>query len=315
MMALFSVGFWMNSFINSDINGIEGGSNPMVLYGILQTITGTNPLTGKITALALVLVISSVIIAFNTSTFFINERTFLPGILYIILTSLFPAVHFLTAVLPASLLMILAVVRIAGTYRKNGIAYSYFDAALLISAGSLFYASLIWFGVLLIIGILLLRTFNLKEVLISVLGLCTPYLILYGVFFVADYNLAELTRTITECLLGDNPGNSWSRLTIVTSLFVLISILVATAFLFSVFTTKKVKSRKIFALQIWTGIVTLAVYLVSPAANEELIFIFAIPVSYILSHYYIHKKGKKIVPEILFSGTLILMVLLQFLNF
>lgn len=315
LMALTAGGLWLNSFISSEIRGVDEIHDPMVLYGILQTITGLNPLIGKITALTLVFIIASVLIAFNTSTFFINERTFLPGIQYIVLTSLFPSFQFLTPVLPASLFLILAVIRIAGTYRKNGIAYSYFDAALMIGTGSLFYASLIWFGILLFIGILLLRTFNLKEVFVSVLGLLTPYLILYGVFFVADYDLAELTSTISACLFDSNPGISWSRMTIVTSLFILITILIASFYLFSVFTTKKVKSRKIFSLQVWTGVVALGVYFISPAASEELVFIFAIPASYMLSHYHIQKKRKKIVPEIMFSGTIILIVLLQILSF
>ncbi|MFO7573994.1 MAG: DUF6427 family protein [Bacteroidales bacterium] len=315
LMALVAVGLWMYSFTNSEIRGGDEVHDPMVLYGILQTITGLNPLIGKITALVLVLVITSALIAFNTNTFFINERTFLPGIQYIILTSLFPAFQFLTPVLPASIFLIMAVMRIAGSYRKNGIAYSYFDAALMIGAGSLFYASLIWFGTLLFIGILLLRTFNLREVFVSVLGLLTPYIILYGVYFVADYDLAELTRTVSRCLFDSNPGIIWSRMTIVTSVFILITILIASFYLFSVFTTKKVKSRKIFSLQIWTGIVTLLVYFISPSAGEELIFIFAIPASYILSHYHIQRKRKKIVPEIMFSGTIVLIVLLQILSF
>ena len=315
LMAPVAVGLWMYSFTNSEIRGVDEVHDPMVLYGILQTITGFNPLTGKITALVLVLVIASALIAFNTNTFFINERTFLPGIQYIILISLFPSFQFLTPVLPASIFLIMAVIRITGSYRKNGIAYSYFDAALMIGAGSLFYASLIWFGTLLFIGILLLRTFNLREVFVSVLGLLTPYMILYGVFFVADYDLAELTRTISGCLFNSNPGIIWSRMTIVTSLFILITILIASFYLFSVFTTKKVKSRKIFSLQIWIGIVTLMVYFISPSASEELIFIFAIPASYILSHYHIQKKRKKIVPEIMFSGTIILIVLLHILSF
>jgi hypothetical protein len=314
LMILIAGGLWVNSFINSEIRGVDEVHNPMFLYGLLQMITGSSALTGKIAALILVLIIASVLIAFNTSTFFINERTFLPGILYIVLVSLFPAFQYLTPVLPASIFLIMAIIRIAGTYRKNGIAYSYYDAALMIGTGSLFYASLIWFGALLFVGILLLRTFNLREVFVSILGLLTPYIILYGIFFVADYDLSELTGTISDCLFDSNAGILWSRMTIVTTIFILVTILIASLQLFSVFTTKKVKSRKIFSLHIWTVIVTLVVYLISPSAGEELIFIFAIPVSFILSHYYIQRKRKKIVPEIMFSGTIILIVLLQILG-
>ena len=315
LMALVAGGLWVNTFINNEVRGVDEVNDPMVLYGVLQTVAGFNPLTGKITALVFVLAIATILITFTTSTFFINERTFLPGIQYIILTAIFPAFQFLTPVIPATVFLIMAVIRIAGTYRKNGLAYSYFDAALMIGTGSLFYASLIWFGILLFIGILLLRSFDLREVVVSVLGLITPYIVLYGVFFVADRDISELTQTITGCLFDVNQGVEWTRMAIVSAGFILITLLIASFHLLSVFTTKKVKSRKIFSLQLWLGIVTLIVYFLSPAATEELVYIFSIPASYILSHYYIQKKRKRIVPEIMFTGTIILIVLLHFLNF
>ncbi len=314
LMALVAGILWVNAFINLDVKGFDETRDVMVLYGALQTLTGLNPVVEKIAALAFALTIASLLIAFSTSTFFINERTFLPGIQYLILISIFPSLQFLTPVLPAVIFLILAIIRITATYRKNGIAYSYFDAALLIAIGSLFYASLIWFGILLFIGILLLRTFDLREVLVAVLGLATPYIFLYGIFFVADKDISELTRVITGCLLDNRQGLEWSRMAIVSGAFIVMTLLVATLYLFTVFTTKKVKSRKIFSLQIWVGIVTLMIYLLSPSANEELIYILAIPAAYILSHYYIQKKRRRIIPEIMFTGTVVLVILLQILN-
>ena len=81
----------------------------------------------------------------------------------------------------------------------TGTAYSYFDAGILISTGSLFYANLIWFGFLVIIGIALFRTGNLKEIVISILGLLTPYLITFGIYYVIGKDISALIK-----FLGDN---------------------------------------------------------------------------------------------------------------
>ena len=70
------------------------------------------------------------------------------------------------------------------SYRIPGIAYNFFDAGILIGIGSLFYANLIWFGLLLIIGIAILRTGNIKEIAISVIGLVTPYVMTFGIYYV-----------------------------------------------------------------------------------------------------------------------------------
>ena len=69
-------------------------------------------------------------------------------------------------------------------YRIQGIAYNFFDAGILIGIGSLFYANLIWFGLLVIIGIALLRTGNIKEIAISFIGLLTPYIMTFGIYYV-----------------------------------------------------------------------------------------------------------------------------------
>ncbi len=76
-----------------------------------------------------------------------------------------------------AMFLMLAIRRIMDAYRDPGIAYNFFDAGILIGIGSLFYANLIWFGLLIIIGIALLRTGNIKEIAISVIGLITPYIL------------------------------------------------------------------------------------------------------------------------------------------
>ncbi len=71
------------------------------------------------------------------------------------------------------------------SYKVQGTAFSFFDAGMLISIGSLFYASFIWLGLLLIIGIAILRTGSIKEIIISILGLATPVFIFYGFLYVS----------------------------------------------------------------------------------------------------------------------------------
>ncbi|MBE0676188.1 MAG: hypothetical protein IH591_16145 [Bacteroidales bacterium] len=313
MLFLLTAGLlWFNSFREPMPPGLTAGYQHMILFHLVQKFAGNHYLAATITAFILLLVLSGIIINFNTRTFFINERTFLPGVLYLILTSILPVWQNLNPLIPASIFLFLAVVRITGTYRRGGVAYSFYDAALMISIGSLFYTNLIWYGILLFIGMLLLRTFDLREVAISLLGLITPYVFVFGIYYIADLDMGELTTTISSGLFGQSPDMEWSRFFIVTGAFIVVTLLTASVHLMSVFTTKKVKSRKVFSLQIWMAVVTIVLFFVSPSASDELIYILAMPASYILSHYYINIRRKKIVPEIMFTGTLLLAVLLHF---
>lgn len=308
LAALLAGAFWFRAFGGNSDTG-SGGAGGMVLYQLLTDVTGTTGTWATITAFILMLVNSIILISFNTGSFFIPERTFLPGIQYIILVSVFPCCLSLNPVLPASFLLLLAIIRISGTYRTPGTAYNFFEAGLLIGTGSLFYASLVWFGVLLFAGIALLRTFNIKEVIISVLGLATPWVLLTGILYVAGHNPAGIAESASQALFSDIVTGEWSRLEIVTASFTGLSLLISLAHLFSVFNTKKVKSRKIFSLLLWLFIVTLAVYFALPGTGRELVYILAMPAGYILSHYYVFMKKKKIVPEIIFTGTIILVLL------
>ncbi len=100
----------------------------------------------------------------------------------------------------------LAIIRIMDGYRKAGVPNNFFDAAILISTGSLFYANLIWFGLLVIIGIALIRTVDISGIAISVLGLLTPYLMTFGIYYAAGKDIRALLTLIGNNLFHRTEG-------------------------------------------------------------------------------------------------------------
>jgi len=200
--------------------------------------------------------------------------------------------------------------RIMESYRKTGTAYNYFDAGILISIGSLFYANLIWFGIIMIIGITLLRTGNLKEIFLSISGLITPYLLITGIYYVAGFDLKAFASDISENLTGITPGYNYTRLTIAVLIYTGLMILVSIGFLMMMMNSKKIKSRKTFSLLLWVFVISLGLFFVLRSVSVEMVWITAIPASYILTHYFVFSK-KKILPEIIFSLFFLLVLLLQ----
>jgi hypothetical protein len=247
---------------------------------------------------------------FNTTVFFIHERTFLPALFYVLLGGMFPDQQLLNPVLPASIFLMLAVMRIMDGYHISGTAYNYFDAGLLISTGSLFYANLVWFGLLVIIGIALLRTGNLKEIVISLLGLLTPYLITFSLYYVLGKDVGSLWKLFSENLYTKATFYPFQRLTIVTVIFCIALIFISLSQLFKMMNTKKIKSRKTFSLLIWIFMISIIVYAVLPSVSVEMIWITAIPISYFLTHYFVFVR-KKMMPEILFTLLLLFILLIQ----
>jgi hypothetical protein len=302
---------WVSAFINPvSLAQNIGNEIHMPLYNLLLSLLGKGHLTSVIFSLSIAVLLVFLIINFNTDIFFINERTFLPALLYLLIVVIFPEYLMLNPALPASLLLMFAIKRIMAGYHKQGVAYNFFDAGILISTGSLFYANLIWFGAIVIIGIVLLRTVTLSEIAVTLLGLITPYLITFGLFYVLGNNLDELLALIYENLFSRSPGYFFPRLTIVTLIFEAIIILISIGYIIMLQNTKKIKTRKTFALLIWVFIISLAVYFAVPSASVEIIWISGIPVSYFLSHQFIYGK-RKIVSEIFFTALLALVLLIQ----
>jgi hypothetical protein len=235
-------------------------------------------------------------------------------LLYLLAGGFFPEYFALNPALPASLLLMLAIIRIIDGYRKPGISNNFFDAGILISTGSLFYANLIWFGILVIIGIALIRSVDISEVTIAILGLLTPYFLIFGIYYVIGKDIRALITLIGSNLFLRTEGYIFSRLTIVALIFASIIIIVSMAHLLTLLNSKKIKSRKIFSLLIWTFLISIAVYFILPSVSVEIFWITGIPVSYFLTHYFVFVK-KKLVPEIFLSVLFLLIVIILIMYF
>ena len=302
---------WTGAFLNPPVPSDYGFDiKPMPLYGILLEIAGFNPFLSVVTALIITGLVAFLLVNFNTSVFFISERNFLPALIYILLTSLFPGQQFLSPALPASVFLIFGVQRIMHSYRVQGTAFSFFDAAMMFSIGSLFYASFIWLGLLLIIGIVTIRTVNLKEILISVIGLATPLFILYGFSYVTGKDMIQMRDAVTYNLFTRNVDFSFSGLNIAVFIISGLVVLKSLAQLLSAISAKKIKSRKTFVLLFWTLLVIAAVYFIFKSVSVEILWLAAIPPAYFLSHYFVFSRSK-IFPDIMLSVLFILSAVVQ----
>jgi hypothetical protein len=311
LIIIILIAVWVSAILNQRLHPrFIYESDPMPLYGFVKLLIHNSHNLGVILSFLLVSLMAFLMVNFNTTVFFIHERTFLPAFFYVLFGGLFPDQQLLNPVIPASIFLMLAIMRIMDGYHKTGTAYNYFDAGILISTGSLFYANLIWFGLLVIIGIALLRTGNAKEIVISVLGLLTPYLITFGIYYVLGKDIFALMKLIGDNLFTRSTFYPLPRLTVVALILIVALIIVSLVQLMQRMNSKKIKSRKTFSLMIWTLLISITVYFALPSASVELVWLISIPVSYFLTHYFVFIK-KKLVPEILFSFLCFIILFIQ----
>jgi hypothetical protein len=313
LILLTAIAVWASAIIQPHPAGsFYYDTNPMPLYGLLLKAIGSKAILGIGFSFLLVLLMSFLLVNFNTSHFFINERTFLPASIYILFTGIFPYYQLLNPVLPASLFLMLAIRRIMDAYRKSGTAFNFFDASLLIGTGTLFYANLVWFAILAIIGIAILRTGNLKEIVISIIGLLTPGIITAGIYYASGRGLNSFIELLRFNLFTKTGEYYFSAIIIIGLIMLGLIIITGLIFLLSHLNNKKIKARKTFSLLIWTLIISFAVYFVLPSASVEVVWLAGIPVSYILAHYLVFTRNK-LFPEIIFTALIIIVAVIQIL--
>lgn len=305
---------WTGAFLHPHLPAYQGFDvKPMPLFNLFMNATNFSPLFSVIVASLLVLLIAFLLVNFNTSAFFISERNFLPALIYVLLSGYFPLYQILNPVLPAAVFLILGIRKIIESYKVQGTAFSFFDAGMLISVGSLFYAGLIWFGLLLIIGIAILRTGSIKEIIISILGLATPVFIVYGFLYVTGKDMDSMLSAVTYNLFAKDSHYSIPVLTLVVLIISGIIVLISVAQLLSAINSKKIKSRKTFILFLWTLFICAAVYFLLNPVSVEIYWLAVIPTSYFLSHYFVFSRSK-LLPEIMLAVLFVLAALVQVVN-
>ena len=177
LLMLITVALWIEHFVSPPLVPDITGGAPMPLWGLTAGALSAMPLLAVILSFILMLVMALVMVRFNIAFFFIPRRTYLPALAYIILYSLFPGEMVLNPALPAAILVMTGLWRMISAYRVNGLAFNFFDAALLISAGSMFYAGAVWFIMLVFIGTLILRSPDLREMVFALAGALLPWLV------------------------------------------------------------------------------------------------------------------------------------------
>jgi hypothetical protein len=315
MIAIIFIAVWTPVFFSSSITqNYVSYNNSMPLFELLKHLLGAKIWVSNIVAAAICATLAFLITNLNTTHFFINERTFVPALIFIFITALLPQYQILNPALPASLFIIFALKRMLESYNKQGVAYNFFDVGILIGTGSLFYANLIWFGTLIFIGIAIFRSVNVKEISVSILGLIIPYIIMFGLYYMLNYDLNNLLSLIFNNLFSDAASFGFSTFEIAMLIFMSIVIIFSLAQILMFQGTTKIKSRKTFLLLIWTFFIALSVYFFVPSASCEIIWILAIPSSYFIANYFIFSK-RKILSEVLFCLFFLTVVLMQVLYF
>lgn len=282
--------FWMEPLKTPITLVSTPGEGMMPLYTYFAAFFTGNTLFPVITGFILLLLNALVLSLLSYEFQFLQQRTFLPGILYIGIVSSFPALQTFHPVYPATLFVLLSVYYIFKTYHRKHEISSTFNASFLLSIGALFYLPVLTLLPLIWISIFVLqKNDNWRLLVIPLIGITLPWLLVWAFLFVSGSDQTIIASIMQGIKSVNNQFIFDAGFLIITFFIFLLSAFGSISLVNSV-SIRKMSTRKYFIILYWMlGLILPSVFLF-PSTGLGIIAISTISVSFLITHYFMSGK-------------------------
>jgi hypothetical protein len=282
--------FWMEPLKVPVALVVSPGEGMMPLYTFVAKYFTGSSIWPVFTGFVLILFNALIISLLSYEFQFLQHRTFLPGILYVSTVSSFPSLQTFHPVYPATLFVLISVYYIFSTYHRKKEISSTFNASFFLSIGALFYLPVITLLPLIWICIFVLqKSDNWRLLVIPLIGIALPWLLLWSFLFVSGSDQAFITSIFQGMKSVNNQFISNLGFLIITAFIFLLSAFGSISLINSV-SIRKMSTRKYFIILYWMlGLSIPSVFLL-PSTGLGIIAISTIPVSFLMSHFFMSGK-------------------------
>lgn len=264
-------------------------------------------------ALATVLLLFAQAFALN---FLVAEHRLLsttnlfPGVFFLMISSAVPAFLPLTPLHIANICLLIALWQLMSIYKAATCADRIFNIGFWIGIASLFYLSYSVFIILAIVGINIMRAFDIRERLMAIIGFVIPYLLLAVYFYWNDDFGWFVEKQFIASLgfLSFRSAEIWEAYTAVGifAILIIISLMSANSYLFKT----QIQVQKKINILFWTLLIAALSLLLQNNIGIEHLLIFATPLS-----VFIAINFSKLKPQIAETLHTILLVAILFYQY
>jgi hypothetical protein len=245
----------------------------------------------------------------------LRDSSHLPALLYVVLMSCFPEQLSFNPLLFANFFIIVFLNSIFNFYRSDTAVFEVFNAGVFIGLASLFYWPCLFLFPLTMASLFVLRPFNIREWVVSVLGVLLPFLFYGSVLFWLDMLSINSIKSILEPLYSVQFSTAYNGTYIILTAILAI-IIIASLWRFSrdLNNFSKLRARKFLAIIVWFFLFAALSYLVASKNTMIGLSFLAIPLSVIISNYFLSLKNQ-LLAELVFLLLLAAVIYNQVLYF
>ena len=277
--------FWMHSFQTSLLFDIQSANGAMPLYNLAYSLLKEQAFWQVFVGFFLVIINSYFVSILGSSFLFLRNRSYLPGILYLMTVSSIQSLHTLIPIHFATLFVLISIYFILDTYhRPVEISYT-FNASFFMAIASLFYLpTLILFPLVWISTFILQKDDNWRLPIMPILGFGMPWLFMWTFSFLNN-SASNLLTNIANMLWDNHNAYLLDTYFLFLTVVVTIVTILGSLSVISVYYRMKVSSRKYFVIFFWMLglVVTSAIFLIT--IGIEIVAFSTIPVAYFFSHF------------------------------
>ena len=304
LIPLVGIVLWIPSLFNlSDNVDVQNLGNTTFVFNWLMGLLSFHPKFPTIFALILVIVESYILLQLNFKYIFIDNKTYLPSVLFVVFASTLSSYQVFYPLLVGNFFILLALERAFLIDKSKNHFKRYFESGFFLGLGALFYPNIYTIIIIVWLTLFLLRTFNWREWFSSILGLFTPFTFYLAILFLTD-RLDGVYEKLATILFQPKLGISFSFYSQIALVVVGIIVLIAIFYVVRPEGGKKIFIRKYHNLFFWFVIYLIALFLINPSIGYELTITLAIPLSIICSVFFTKIKSKWM-SEVVFGLTLL----------
>lgn len=304
ILLVICIGLWVNTLVFSSSYVPDVSYDEHILYYFIFN-HHLSFLATQIIACIVVLLGAFFVNVIAVQQEITSKTNFLPSFFYILFAFSATAKNSLEPILVANLFVMASLYFVINSYRSEGALADFFNAGLSMGLASFFYIDYIVIFPVLYVAILILRSFDWREWVVSFLGLMTPLFIYMCLCYLSSGNIFIFYNLMKDAI----NQLQWPVVSEYYIGFMAVSILLFIFALFHYFNKgfgSKVKTQKTKYIMLWLlGFCVLMAFF--EQLPDMLLLSSMIPLSILLGDYIAEIRQLKIANTllVLFMGTFV----------
>lgn len=282
----------------------------MPLFELLVTILPENMIWQRLFALLLLITSALYILQTNTLHSLTQTRTFLPALLFIIISSSLPTLQELTPSLASLPFIILTTKYIFQAFNTDKPFDSFFRAGFWLSVSTLFYFHAFGLFLLVCLAVIFYGSNRLRGITAALGGYAVPWVFYATYTFIWTGDFGNAFSPIVH-IWNSKPAYSIlnSYFTYAFLAILCLTILVVLLNQLNSLPVQKIRVRRFHGLLLWLLGIAILSFIAVPSSSMDLIYIAAFPLSILGTNFFLVTR-KPFWPQ----AMLVLIMLMALLN-